>query len=175
MCRLRRGDGVQGRADAVLRLVIVADDLEPDQGRAPVGGDLAVVARGIRTLDPLGVRDVPETLLDVRDHGAEVWVGGCRGVALDQHELVRAPLERVVDRRRRLTGFADAQLVLLEGLGPDGTADRKGDEDERQPPPDSSLAMSGAPATRPRRDAARRLHSRGPSVDRQVRGAFHAP
>ena len=39
---LRGGRGVQGRADAVLGLVLVAGDLEAKQGGVPVGRDLPV-------------------------------------------------------------------------------------------------------------------------------------
>ena len=71
-------------ADSILRLGVVAGDLETEQGGVAVGGDLAAVARRVGALELLGVGHLLEAPLHVGDRGAEARVGRRLGVALDQ-------------------------------------------------------------------------------------------
>ena len=134
------------RADPVRGLVLVAGDLEAQQGRMPVSGDLSGVARLVGALECLGVGNRSEAALDVADDGSEGRVARGGAVALDEHLLDLMLREGVVDRARGAPGLADPALSGGLGLRPDRAADRERDEHERQPAPDRLLAMLSAPA-----------------------------
>ena len=81
-------DGGERRIDAVLGLVLVAGDVEGEQDRAAVLGDLALVALGERRLDVPHVRDGAQPCSDLTDGGGDGWIGGPAGpLGLHEHLL----------------------------------------------------------------------------------------
>ena len=150
--RHRRDD----RIDALARLVIVAADLELDEHRAAVLGDLALVALGVGRLDlgdALLARDAGDDVVDRLAHGRVGRLAALGG--LDEDGLVLLLGEVVVDQAVGLARLPDVVVLVGRLLDAEGAADDERDRDERQPAPDRLLAVLGAPAARTRSESVR--------------------
>ena len=135
-----------------------ARDLEAQQGRVPVTGDLPAVARRVGALERLGVRCGDESALDVGDRRPEGRVVRRGRSALDEDLLGHVLGEGVVDRLGGAARLADSalRLVLRDQAG--RVADRKGEEREGKPAPDRLLAVLRAPTTGPGGNVPMLLH-----------------
>ena len=146
MRRLRLVDGGEDGIDLRHRVVRVAADLEIDQGRAAVFGDLPAVLRHERRADVEHDRHLGHIRDDIVDRFLESGILGRQRLALDEHGLARGLLE---------AGFEDllhpARLARAGGtrglLRPDDERpDRERSEDEGEPAEDRDLAVVSAPA-----------------------------
>ncbi len=148
----RRVDGVDHRVDLVDGLVGVAADVEVDDRRVAVRGDLSAIGRGVRALHVRDDRDGGHAADDLLDGGPEGRVVGGERPALDEHRLVGGLIERLVEDPGGPAGLAGEGLVVAELLGADRPADHDGGDDEREPAEDRGLPMARAPAAHPGRD-----------------------
>ena len=122
-----RGRG-QRRADLVCRRRLVAADLEADQRRVPVAGDLTAVGGRQRRAQVL---HGPDRRQPPDDIATAAWNCGSRDrqlAALDQHLLAGRLRELRVEDLVRAAGLADAVVVAGDVLG----ADRAAQRDRRQ-------------------------------------------
>ena len=141
------GHGGQRGVDVRLRLLQVTGHLEVHERRAPVLGDLSLVALRERGLDVGHVLGSAELCRDVVDGGPELRVGGLLAVAgLHENRLGGLLRERI---GAGLVGDARGAVALLlgsKGLGADHAADHERDGDEREPPEDGGFAVLRRPA-----------------------------
>ncbi len=137
-----------GGVDAVLGLIVVARELERDERRAAVLGELTLVVRGQRGLDVADVRDRLQAGDGVVDRGGERGIADLdRAAALDEHLLVGLVGEAaVVDRAVGDLRAAVARVRVVELLGADGASDDEGGDDERKPAEDGLLAVLRTPS-----------------------------
>jgi hypothetical protein len=151
--RVRSLDGRGGRerrVDVLDPLVVVAGDLEGQQRRAPVLGDLAGGVCVERRDDLLDVREVVEALYELCGGGLQRGPGAVARSSLQQHLLTAGLAKaRLVDRevgglRRAVAHLGVAQRVRADHAA----ADRRGD-DERDPAEDRDPSMLCAPAVCP--------------------------
>jgi len=150
VCALGRGDGGDRRVDALRDGFVVAGDLEADDGRAAVVGDLALVAVAQRRLHVGDVAGPCEAPGDVCDGGGEARVRRAqRAPALHEHLLARLVgeargLDRLLGGARLAVGRRGVlELALADEVAGDGRQ-----HDEGDPAEDRLLAVAGAPATR---------------------------
>jgi hypothetical protein len=159
----------------ILRDVVIARDLERDQRRPPVLRELALVALGERRLDVVDALDALEAGFDVLDGSGEMSIADLHGApALDEHLL----LGRVAEVCRGdglvgLLGLAVAVVLVGDRLLADRAREEDRDHDEREPPEDRRLPMTGAPA-RGARGEVLGFHWGGPPERRRGAGSGRA-
>ena len=153
---LHRGDLVERLVDHFVRFDPAPfGDFELDQGGAAVGRDLAVGARVVGPGQIVDEGQLAQSRFDRADGFFDVLAAGgfFAAAGLDQHLLALTVGE---GRFQGLTGtgaFADAGLAVGERLRPQRAAERDRGDDEEDPSPDRRLAVAGAPAPRPSRQA----------------------
>jgi hypothetical protein len=141
-----RGRG-QRRVDAVLRLLVGARELEGQQRRAAVLGDLAGVALRERRADVGHVRHGLQPPREVGGRRRHPGAAGARpGPGLDEHLLVDVVREAGGrDRAICDLGLAVAHGLVGQLLRADRAADERRDDHEGQPAEDRLLAVPRAP------------------------------
>ncbi len=125
VCLLGCVDLGENRIELLRRLVGCAADLELDQRRVSVGGDLS----GVNVLHDVELR---EPRHDVADRGREGGVGRRELAALNQDALRGRALEARVENPVHPARLARPGGVRVDRLRA-GHAKREGDEDEREP------------------------------------------
>ena len=141
--------------------VRVARDVEVDQRRATVVGDLARVLGPQRRLEIDDRRELVQPLHDVADRGPERRVAhrhaGLGG--LQQHLLAGAIAEAGVGEDLvGLTRLADPEVLVGDVLRAHGGADEHTGDDDRDPSEDRDPAVLGTPASSALRDVRARWH-----------------
>ena len=134
----------EDRVDLLRRLVGRAADLELDESRAAVGGNLPAA-------DVLDDVELREPRHDVFDGGCERGIARRERTALDEDALLGRPVEARVEDPIHAAGLARAGRVRVDRLRP-GHPEREGGDDEGEPAEGRGLPVIGAPASHPRRE-----------------------
>ena len=143
MVRLRRRHSGQRRVDAFAGLGRVARDLEVDDRRVAVLGDLPARSSGERMFSTYATLDRRPVTSSTA--AAELRVADRQAVALDEDDLLDRPHAGAVERLLGLVRLAGEVVDLRDLLRTDRVADREREDDEREPPEDRLLAVPPAP------------------------------
>ena len=139
--------GGQRPVHELLRRVVVTRQVEGHERGAPVGGELPLVALGVRALDLLDALLGVDALHHVRHGGPERRVVLPRAVlALDEDRLPGLVGEGLAGDLVETARLADAGVVVLQRVGSDRAADEDGENHEHEPSDDGLLPVLGAPA-----------------------------
>jgi hypothetical protein len=151
---LRGRDGGLGLADAILGDVVLTGDLERDQRRAPVLGELAIVTGRERRLDVLDRLCALEAPDGVAHRRGECRVADPRSTLPLDEDLLGGLIGEagVGDRLVGDARLAVAVVLLGDVLLADHAAQHGGDDDEGEPSEDGLLAvLRGSSVRRGRR------------------------
>jgi hypothetical protein len=130
---LRNRHAVEHRVDLVRCVVCVAADVEFDERRVLVAGDLACILRVERRAHVLDNPHRLDPAEDVLDHRAEGRIGDAKRAALNEDALAGGLLEALVEDPVHAAGLAGAGLVRVDRLRPDETAESEDDQDQAEP------------------------------------------